>query len=64
MSKANDNFNPHEFGEIMHDLIELHKRKNHDYAGGDYFDSKKNPKEPPVLVLPAELKLEILAKQS
>ena len=28
----------------------------------DYFDSKKNPKEPPVLVLPAELKLEIVIK--
>ena len=28
----------------------------------DQYDSKKNPKEPPVLVLPAELKLENLAK--
>src|SRR3990167_105116 len=34
--KNQDNFNPNEFGNIMHNLIVLHRAKNHDYAGGNY----------------------------
>lgn len=34
--KKKDEFSPNEFAKIMNDLIDLHQKKNHDYAGGEY----------------------------
>jgi len=35
MKKINE-FSPDAFAKLMNELIDIHQKKNHDYAGGDY----------------------------